>query len=74
MVKFGPLGLTPSARELFLIGGNRMGCTGWLASQSDLTFMTYKVVYIEGMDVDFCFHKKNIQICNGFVTDGRVQY
>ena len=51
-----------------------MGYTGWLASQSDLTFMTYKVVYIEGMDVEFCFHKKNIQICNGFVTDGRVQY
>ena len=52
--------LTPSPRDLFLISGNRMGCTctGWLASQSDRMFMTYKVVHIEGMDVDFCFHKK----------------
>jgi hypothetical protein len=66
--------LTTSAREFFLIGGNRMGYTGRLASQSDLMFMTYKVVHIEGMDVEFCFHKKNIQICNGFVTDGRVQH
>ena len=48
--------------------------TGWLTSQSDLMFMTYKVVHIEGMDVDFCFHKKKIQICNGFVTNGRVQH
>ena len=58
----------------FLIGDFRMYYTYRLASQSDLMFMTYKVVHIEGMDVDFCFHKKNIQICNGFVTDGRVEY
>ena len=61
-------------RELFLICDFQMGSTGQLASQSDLMFMTYKVVHIEGMDVDFCFHKKNIQKCNGFVTDGRVEY
>ena len=51
-----------------------MSCTGWLASQSDLMFMTYKVVHIEGMDVEFCFHKKNIKKCNGCVTDGRFEY
>ena len=35
--------------------------------------MTYKVVHIEAMDVGFRFHKKKIQICNGFVTDGPVE-
>ena len=45
-----------------------------LASQADLMDTIYKVVHIEGIDVDFCFHKTNIQKCNGFVTDGRVEY
>ena len=66
--------INPFCSRAFFICGNRMGYTGWLASQSDLMFMTYKGVHIEGMDVDFCFHKQNIQICNDFVTDGRVEY
>ena len=63
-----------ATRAYFLIIFDFYFHTGWLASQSDLMFMTSKMVHIEGMDVDFCFHKKNIQKCNGFVTDGRVEY
>ena len=40
-------------------------------SESNDVFMTYKVVQNDGMDVGFVFKQKNIQICNGFVTDGR---
>ena len=46
-----------------------MVCTDWLASQSDLIDMTYKVVHIKAMNVGFRFLGKKIQNSNGFVTD-----
>ena len=44
-------------------------CTDWLASQSDLIDMTYKVVHMKAMNVGFRFLEKQIQNSIGFVTD-----
>ena len=43
-------------------------------SESNDIVMTYKVVQNDGTGVGFVFKQKNIQICNDFVTDGRVEY